>query len=198
MIIRIDLYRQPYHDVAGGDADIKKFTRWLRSTKCKKDLLPGYLGFIIKAENGIIRGMHWHLLVVIKGNLQCSTDYLTRQLGKKWARLTGQGPGCYHNCYDDRARYAANGLGLLELHDLEKMLGLRLALHYITKQDCVLSVNNDATKHFWRSTITIRGGRKPGRPRASEDSLRLLKRMLGGKRSKLPPGMEGYRFRRRP
>lgn len=197
LIIRIDLYRQPYHDVAGGDADIDKFTRWLRSKKCKKDLLPGYLGFIIKAENGLVRGMHWHLLVVADGNRHCSTDYLTRQLGEKWARLSGQGRGCYHNCYEDRARYPANGLGVLELDDWEKMLGLRLALHYMTKQDCILSVSNDATKHFWRSTIRARDGKKSGRPRASEDSLALLKRMLGGKRSKVPPGMEGHRYRQR-
>ena len=190
LILRIDLYWRPGHDIARGRDHIKKFLRWLRSEKCEKTL-PAYLGFIIKEESGLIRGMHWHVFVVADGNLQCRAGYLTRQLGDEWARRTGQGRGCYHNCYSKRARYQANGLGVMGLYDWEKMLGLRRALFYITKRDCILMVNNDKTKHFWRSPDKPGQATRRGRPRASQDSLRLLKRMLGGKRSKVPPGMEG-------
>ena len=196
LILRIDLYRTPFYDVEGANADIYKFLRWLRGAKCKRKLLPGYLGFIIKAENGIVRGAHWHLLVIVAGNIQRNADYLTRELGDEWARRTGQGPGCYHNCYADRHLYPANGLGLLELDDMEKMIGLRMALHYVTKQDCVLLASNDKVKHFWRSPIRCRQGQRRGRPRADSDSTKLLRRILGGKRSRLPPGMEGWRANR--
>lgn len=188
LILRIDLYFKPCHDARHRDA-IDKFTRWLRGGKCKSKLLPGYLGFIVKEENGLTRGTHWHMMVIAKGNLQRSAHYLTQQLGEEWARRTGQGPGSYHNCYSDRARYLANGLGVLELWDWQKMLGLRLALHYVTKQDCVLMASNDKVKHFWRSTSKHRDAARRGRPRNSDQGVALLRWMLRGKRSRLPPGI---------
>lgn len=190
LILRIDLYLAPYHDAQGRDA-LDLFTRWLRGKKCRSTLLPGYLGFIVKEENGITRGHHWHLMVIAKGNLQRTAYYLTQKLGEEWARRTGQGPGSYHNCYADRARYRANGLGVLELWDWRKMLGLRIALHYMTKQDCVLVASNDRVKHFWRSTSKCPDRPRRGRPRKSSDSVALLRWMLRGKRSRLPPGVAG-------
>ena len=188
LILRIDLYFKPFFEVWRADDAIDNYLRWLRSDACKDDLLPGYLGFMIKRENGLVRGMHWHLLVVCKGNAQHSADYLTRQLGMEWARRTGQGPGSYHNCYADRRRHEFNGLGVIELDDWEMMAGLRAAIWYMTKQDCVIKATNDKVKNFWRSPIRKKAGKKLGRPRASADPLNLLQRMLGGERSKYPPG----------
>jgi hypothetical protein len=188
LILRIDLYFKPYYDVGRADKAINDYLRWLRSKACKRNVLPSYLGFIIKRENGLVRGMHWHVMVVCNGNEQQSAGYLTQQLGEMWAKRTGQGPGSYHNCYSDRERYPFNGLGLLALDDWEKMIGLRLALHYMTKQDSIIKATNHKVKNFWRSPIPQKARKKMGRPRSNVESLRLLRRMLGGKRSKYPPG----------
>ena len=189
LILRIDLYYRPYYDVEQADKEIDGLLRWLRSNACKRNLLPGYLGFLIKRENGLVRGMHWHLMVVCNGNGQRSAHYITQRLGEVWAKRTGQGPGSFHNCYADRDKYDFNGLGLLELHDWEMMAGVRAALWYMSKQDCVIKATNDKERNFWRSPIPKQARKKMGRPRADADPLKLLRRMLGGKRSKYPPGI---------
>ncbi|MBN8263141.1 MAG: hypothetical protein J0M21_00630 [Xanthomonadales bacterium] len=188
LILRIDLYFKPYYDVQRADKAVHDFLRWLRGKACKRTLLPGYLGFMIKRENGLIRGMHWHLMVVCNGNEQRSADFLTRQLGEHWMRRTGQGPGAFHNCYPDRKRYLFNGLGLVTLDDVEKLAGIRAAIWYMSKQDCVIKATSNKERNFWRSPIPRQARQKLGRPRASSDPLKLVQRMLGGKRSKYPPG----------
>lgn len=190
LILRIDLYFKPYHDVAGADEAANLFLRWLRSPSCKRNLLPSYLGFMVKRENGLVRGMHFHVMIICKGNEQRSADYLTRQLGEQWAKRTGQGPGSYHNCYADRDKYEFNGLGVMTLDDWERMAGLRAAIWYMSKQDCVIKATNSKTKNFWRSPIPKQARKKLGRRRADADSMKLLRRMLGGKRSKYPPGID--------
>lgn len=190
LIIRIDLYYRPYYESEKANWEINNFLRWLRGRACNRNLLPGYLGFIIKRENGILRGTHWHLMVICDGNLQRNAGYLSQMIGEAWAKRTAQGPGSYHNCYADREKYEFDGLGMLNLDDWERMAGLRVALHYMTKQGCVLRATNDKIKNFWRSTMREGAGKKRGKPRLQDDSLKLLKRMLGGKRSKYPPGFD--------
>jgi hypothetical protein len=189
LILRLDLYYRPYFEVRRADEAIHKFLRGLRSRACKRNLLPGYLGFAIKRENGLVRGTHWHLMIICKGSEQRSADYLTRQLGEQWAKRTGQGPGSYYNCYADRKGFEFNGLGILGLGDWEKMAGLRAAIWYMSKQDCVIKATSDKVKNFWRSPMSRKARKKMGRPRADADSLKLLRRMLGGERSKYPPGI---------
>ncbi len=187
LILRIDLYYKPYYDIVRADWHVENFLRWLRSRKCRRELLPGYLGFIIKRENGIVRGMHWHLMVICDGNIQRNDGYLSQALGEMWARRTGQGPGSYYNCYSDRSKYPFDGLGLLDLSDWSKMIGLRYVLYYLSKQDCVLKVSGSKERSFWR-TPTSKLNMKRGRPRSDKDSLKLIRRVLGGKRSKYPKG----------
>ncbi|NIK63509.1 inovirus Gp2 family protein [Xanthomonas cannabis] len=190
LILRIDLYYRPYYDAGKATKEITSFLRWLRGRACKRNLLPNYLGFIIKCENGLVRGMHWHLMVICNGNRQQCASYLTQQLGEVWARRTGQGPGAYHNCWADQSKYDYSGLGVMGLDDWEKMAGLRAALYYMSKQDCVLKASNDKVKNFWRSTIRKKAGKKRGKPRLQGNDLKLLKRMLGGRRSKYPQGLK--------
>lgn len=191
LILRIDLYWHPHFDAEKAGTEIKGLLRWLQSKACKRNLLPGYLGRLIKFEYGLVRGPHWHLMVFCDGNLQRHGGYLTQKLGEMWARRTGQGPGSYYNCWVDRAKHDYDGLGVLELDDWEKMVGLRCALHYITKRDGVLKLTGDKAQDFRRSECR-KGGSNRGRPRQHDDSLALLKRMLGGKRSKYPPGFEPH------
>lgn len=191
LVLRIDLYYKPYYDVVGADTAVISYLRWLRSPACKRNVLPSYLGFLIKRENGLVRGMHYHVMVICKGSQQRSAYYLTRLLGEHWAKITGQGPGCFHNCYADKGTYDANGfngLGVVTLDDWEKMAGVRAALWYMTKADCVIKATNSKVKNFWRSPIPKKVRKKLGRPRSDPAPLKLLHRMLGGKRSKYPPG----------
>lgn len=190
LIMRIDLYYSPYYDAPGAYKHIYRFLNWLRDSAWCRRHLPDYLGFIIKCENGVVRGMHWHLMVICEGNEQQNGGWLSQQLGEAWMARVGATAGSYHNCWVDRKKYEYDGLGVLTLKDREKMIGLRAALHYLTKQDCVLKLTNDKTRNFWRSRMSSEEPSKRGRPRTEENSVQLLKDMLGGRRSKYPPNME--------
>lgn len=196
--LRIDLtFRTGWKDFSHSDAAdkaVKDFLRSLRSKACKRNLLPGYLGFIIKRENGISRGTHFHLLVVLNGNLQGKTshsvDYISDALCQMWLQRIGHDRGSAHNSYKDRHSWPFNCLGLQDFQKIESLVGLRWALDYITKQDCILKTSNDKIKNFW-GTPTPRGTRnKRGPKRKHQDHLALLYRALDGDRSPYPPGFD--------
>ena len=196
--LRIDLtFRTAWKDFShseAADKAVKDFLRSLRSKACKRNLLPGYLGFIIKRENGISRGTHFHVLVVLNGNLQGksshSVDYLSDALCKMWLQRIGPDRGSAHNSYKDRNFWLFNGLGLQDFTQVEALAGLRYALHYLTKQDCVLKTSNDKIKNFWRTPTPRATTKKRGPKRKRLDHLTLLYRMLGGARSPYPPGFD--------
>jgi len=196
--LRIDLtLRTAWKDFSHSeDADkaVTGFLRSLRSSACQRNLLPGYLGFIIKRENGISRGTHFHLLVVLNGDLQGltsrSVDYISDALCEMWLRRIGHDRGSAHNSYKDRRSWPFNGLGLQDFQSIEALVGLRYALCYLTKQDCVLKTSNDTIKNFWRTPTPCGTRKKRGPKRKRQDYLSLLHHSLDGPRSPYPPGFD--------
>jgi hypothetical protein len=189
LVVRVDLYYRPdgngsaYGEVA--NKALSNYVRLLRSGRAK----TGYLGVLVKRENGISRGMHFHLMVLFDGDLRRNAYYLTQELGEAWMKRVGEDRGSFFNCYALKDRYLYNGLGLVHVNDWEKLLGLRIALWYITKQDCVLDVGETKVQNFTRSEIN-EGDSKRGAPRKNADSMALVKRALSGVRSKYPRGYE--------
>ncbi|MUV13361.1 inovirus-type Gp2 protein [Noviluteimonas gilva] len=189
LILRIDLYFRP--DAKGwgyskaADRAVSNYLRGLRMCR----IVPGYRGFLIKRENGISRGMHYHLMVVLDGHMHRSAYYLTRVMGEAWIKRVGADKGSYFNCYANRNRYCYNGLGLVHVSDTEKLLGLRIALWYMSKQDSELKVDEAKVKNFWRGLMPGEADRR-GATRKGGDGMPLVRRLLGGARSKYPLGFE--------
>ena len=186
LVLRIDLYFRP--DAKGwgyGKTADKALTNYLRALRTGR-IVPGYLGFIIKRENGITRGMHYHLMVFLDGHLHRCAYYLTEAMGEEWRGRVGIERGSYFNCYAQKNRYRYNGLGLVHVNDTEKLMGIRIALWYMSKQDCQLKVDDSKVKNFWRSPKKS-GDSNRGAPRKDPDGMGLVKRLLGGERSKYPP-----------
>lgn len=196
--LRIDLtFRTGWKDFShseAADKAAKDFLRSLRSEACKRNLLPGYLGFIIKRENGISRGTHFHLFLVINAGLQGKTshsvDYISDALCQMWLQRIGHDRGSAHNSYKDRHSWPFNGLGLQDFQRIESLVGLRWILYYISKQDCILKTRNDKIKNFWGTPIPRGTRNKRGPKRKRQDHLALLHRALDGKRSPYPPGFD--------
>ena len=190
LILRIDLYFRP--DAKGwgySEAADKAITNYLRALRTGK-ILGGNPRFIIKRENGISRGVHYHLLVVIDGNLHRNAHYLTKLMGEEWIKRVGTDKGSFFNCYARKDKFRFNGLGLVHVSDVEKLIGLRIALWYMSKQDSELKVDDAKVKNFWRSLMPGEPDRR-GAPRKSADGgMKLVSQLLGGKRSKYPPGFE--------
>jgi len=189
LVLRIDLYFRP--DAKGwgyseeANRALKNYLRSLRAGS----IVPGYLGLIIKRENGVSRGVHFHLMVFLDGHLHRSAYYQTMQMGEAWLKRVGPDKGSYFNCYARKNFYRFNGLGLVHFSDTKKLIGIRVALWYMSKQTCQLKLTNAKRKDFWRDEIG-EDVDAVGAPRKDRDSMALVKRLLGGERSKYPPGFD--------
>jgi hypothetical protein len=190
LVLRVDLYLRPearsWGYGPGAEKAAQCFLRWLRDRR----ILRGYLGAIVKRENGIDRGMHWHWMVFFDGHQHRDACGLTRLLGETWGKIVDQGRGSYFNCYARKDEYRFNGLGLVHSSNEEKLLGIRAALCYMTKRDCILRTDNGKQQDFRRSKPRDKREVRRGAPRKNDDNLAVVKRLLGGARSEYPPGFE--------
>ncbi|GLQ52498.1 inovirus-type Gp2 protein [Dyella flava] len=189
LVLRIDLYIRLNAKVWGYTEGARKalgaYLRDLREGR----IVPGYLKFLIKEEDAIRRGKHFHLMVFLDGHQHRHTYHLTKLLGEAWKKRVGLDKGAYFNCYARKHSYRYNGLGLVHVSDKEKLIGLRIALWYMTKRDTILPMVAAKHRSFWGSTKSA-GDSKRGAPRKDGDGMELVKRMLGGKRSVYPKGFE--------
>lgn len=185
LILRVDLYLRSGVRAWESTPEVHKALEgYLRSLR-DGGVVPGYLGFILKRENGVARGVHFHLLVMLDGHEHLSAYYFTELLGKAWAQRVGPENASYYNCYGGSNSYKFNGLGAVHASDVRKLLGLRLAIWYMSKQDCLLHVEGEGVRHFRRSPIP-RSSVKRGAPRQCHGAAEVIKSMLGGPRSRIP------------
>jgi len=125
-------------------------------------------------------------MAILDGHERQSACHLTELIGEAWKARVGADKGSYFNCYAKRHRYRYNGLGKVHLSDTEKLIGLRVAFWYMSKQDSVLLVDDARVKNFRRSLMP-KGTSNRGAPRRHGDGMDLPKRILGGERSLYPP-----------
>lgn len=152
-------------------------------------MVPDFLACIVKRENGICRGMHYHLMVFLDGHERQSAYHLTEVMGKAWVERMGADKGSYFNCYANRNLYRFNGLGMVHVRDTEKLMGLRVALWYMSKQDSPLMVEEGKGKNFIRSMLPANQS-KCGAVRRLGNGIDEVKRVLGGTRSQYPADFE--------
>lgn len=153
LILRIDLYFRPKFIGWGrsreADAHYSRFLRALREDR----IVPDVLGYIGKREDGIDRGIHYHVLIVLDGHKHRDAANLTRIIGEDWVKRCGQAyyseggdqgtevladRASYFNCYGRADEYRFNGLGLIRPTDTDKLRGLRCAVEYMCKEDTQL------------------------------------------------------------
>ena len=149
LILRIDLYFRPTFKDWGytceADGHHSRLLRALRENR----IVPDVLGYISKREDGIDRGIHFHILVVLDGHKHRDTANLTRMIGEDWVQRCGHGEyddgidvgesgkkdkASYFNCYTRQDQYRFNCLGLIHPTDPNKLRGLRLAIEYLCKE----------------------------------------------------------------
>ena len=188
LVLRVDLYLRPGSQAWGSgeaaEAHAANFMRRLREGR----IVPGYLGAIVKRENGIHRGMHWHWMIFMDGHRHQSACHHGQTIGDAWVNLIGTDQASYFNCYARRHGYRFNGLGVVNIDDHEKLLGVRLALHYLTKRDCVLRASSGKHQDFRRSKPRWRA--KQGASRRDPNEIQHVKRALGGRRSRFPDWLQ--------
>lgn len=208
LILRIDLYFRPQFIDWGrsreADAHYSLFLRALREDR----VVPDVLGYIGKREDGIDRGLHYHVLIILDGHKHRDAANLTRIIGEDWVKRCGkayyfEGHGqdtelleedraSYFNCYTRTDEYRFNGLGLIRLTDADKVRGARCALEYMCKEDTQLkpvppAAHNGpkgAQERFPCKTRNLRKGIMPkghsglGAPRRSSLDMSVIEREL--------------------
>lgn len=149
LILRVDLYFRLAFKGWGytreADNHYARFLRALRENR----IVPDVLGYISKREDGIDRGIHFHVLIVLDGHKHRDAANLTRMVGEDWVRRCGHGEfqdgvdvdeagmkakASYFNCYTRVDQYRFNCLGLIHPTDADKLRGLRLAIEYLCKE----------------------------------------------------------------
>lgn len=101
------------------------------------------LGYILKMEYGLRRGLHFHALLIFNGQVFKDDVGLGRTAGQLWEQVTG-GRRNYWNCNADKKSYAASGkLGIGRIRYYERELRENLkhdVLLYFTKLDALRSL----------------------------------------------------------
>lgn len=180
VVLRIDLeYRKEHKDqisVVDAIADLDHFFNNQR----KNSLFKGKLGFIVKLEYGILKGLHFHLILFFDGAIKDGRRdvYWAQKIGEYWVEVVTKGRGDYWNINNNKQEFKRKGiLGIGLIHNDEDHLFNNLkhrVIDYLCKSTQFVKAKlPDELASSGRSTIRrIRRGnypravkRKPGRPR---------------------------------
>ena len=164
-IVRIDVaYKKPYSDIITLDEAYADLNHILNNTRSNKTIFGHMVGYIIKREYTVDRGMHFHTVFIFDGQKMQKDVYKAEQIGEYWMKVTNN-RGSYHNC--NRNNYNNQGTGIVNYYDYEKIDVLKkYVLPYLckTEQDIGTISNGKKYKAFTRG-VAPKVNRSAGRPR---------------------------------
>ncbi|RDU94950.1 inovirus-type Gp2 protein [Trinickia dinghuensis] len=168
LVIRVDLSYLKACSASISYEDVRShriaFRRYIK--RCKR-LEGAYLGCVLKLEFGVEKGLHYHALVFVNGDVLHGDVDIARELGEHWKTEITKCKGIYFNC--NAQRYDQRGIGSVRYHDdkTRHNLETRVAA-YIAKPDFYIhSVKRDEDRTIWPSLRpkdeSVRRGRKRGK-----------------------------------
>lgn len=180
LIVRVDLYFSAKCKPWGETIDAEKaYARLVRHLR-EGSILPNVLGWFVRREMGFVRGVHYHLMVVMDGHRYRDGYGYAMKIGRNWIDCcagTGKA-GAFFNCFDRRREYQNDGLGLVHVSDVSKLIGLREAMEYITKAYFKVRSQIESRKSFRTSQAKDEPARR-GAPRKPEHDMSAATRILG-------------------
>lgn len=167
LAIRLDLgYRKPNnwpHVPASGldAATVKRHWKKLRRHALKNFPITG---FVWKLEAGLLKGFHFHVLILLNGDKVRNDIGIAQEIGRKWQEIT-EGLGLYFNC--NAGRYVRRGVGMIDYRDAEKIENLkRWVVPYLTKVDLYVELAVPGLRTFGKGNMpSLRSPQRRGRPR---------------------------------
>jgi hypothetical protein len=173
-VLRIDLgYAQHFCDAAlSGEQSIS-----YQEVRChrvalirfiKRRLPKGaYKGYALKLEFGLDKTYHYHVLVLLNGDVVREDAKIAKIICDYWKQYITKGKGGAYNC--NAATYKESGIGSVKYDDAKKRAILETTVAaYLTKPDFYIRMTkSDGHRAFWTSQPpkirAIRRGRKRGR-----------------------------------
>ena len=184
--MRIDLYFEAdaklISESKAARLAIDKFVRELG----RDNIIDDVLAYIVVREDGLDRCIHYHVWVAVDGHKHRDGFHLTEKLGKYWIDRCIGSPvlGSTKNCWERRAEYEHNSLGLLGPGDEEMLRGLRKAIAYMCKLGKMphLYVKKNMGRNLRKSQPPRgqRGNPKRGAPRKAGNDVSVARRVLLG------------------
>ncbi|KIX33671.1 hypothetical protein SY87_33305 [Burkholderia pseudomallei] len=178
-VLRFDLgYAKHYCDpeLSGGNAityeDVRGHRRALRRF-LKRDLskmLPAGacngMGFAIKLEFGLDKTFHFHVLVILNGDVIRQHAVIAEMICHYWNETITHGVGGSYSCF--RSRYVKEGIGSIRYNDEAKLRNLEEeVVPYVTKADFYIDmVKGDGHRSFWKSQPPKIEAKRKGRKRS--------------------------------
>ena len=172
VVIRIDLYYQKSHqDEVTAQSATKDLNHFLRNMR-KNKMFRCRVGYIVKLEYGIEKGLHYHLILFFDGAKRDGTKdiYIAQQLGNYWVEVITVGRGDYWNCNQHRAMYERKGLrgiGVINAYETKLIDNLkRYVVAYLCKPSQFLKpMTNRKIRLTRRGEFPKQPTTKRGRPR---------------------------------
>lgn len=177
-VLRFDLgYAKHYCDpeLSGGQAvsyeDVRSHRRALRRF-LKRDLskmLPAGackgMGFGIKLEFGLDKTFHFHVIVILNGDVIRQHAVIAEMICHYWNETITHGMGGSYSCF--RSSYKTEGIGSVRYGD-DKLGNLEeKVIPYVTKADFYVDmVKHDGHRSFWKSQPPKIEAKRRGRKRS--------------------------------
>ena len=135
LVLRVDLYFEGEGKQASCSLEARlAFDKFLNAFRAGA-IIPGGVDDMVGIEDGLSRRVHFHFCAFLDGNRHQNGFVLSEALGKYWVEECVGSPtlASYTNCWLRQGEYHFNGLGVVAYHDSKKLMGLREAIEYVTK-----------------------------------------------------------------
>jgi hypothetical protein len=178
LVLRFDLgYPQFYRDSELSGVQVVTYEdirchrvalRLFLKRELKKRLPNGAckgMGFAIKLEYGLDKECHFHVIVILNGDVVRQDVTIVDMIGDYWQNVITRGKGGLYNC--NKAKYVSCGIGSVRYDNAEKLGILEtVVVPYLVKPDFYMKmVKPDAHRSFWPSHPPKIEAKRKGRKR---------------------------------
>ena len=148
------------------ESDARRHREMFIEELSKHQELSCMVGYIIKIEEGKVKGIHSHDTYFFDGSKHKNAAYLADKIGSLWRSMMGRERAYYFNCHLNPSRYRHRCVGMLEYSDGKSIDNMIQSIAYQTKPDRFLQSRRSAKGNlFTRGKIRRPSVKRHGRPR---------------------------------
>lgn len=167
LVLRLDLTYKTAHS----QENVEEYKEYAKQDweDFIKDLRNGYpitglIGYIVKTEYGLLKGLHHHVLLFYSGAQYREDQTLASIICKHWRDKITEQRGSFYNCHLNKNKYLNLGIGIINHFDSEKINSLKTFVGgYLTKPDYLVELTN--SQSFRKSNLPSIKNIRSGRPR---------------------------------
>lgn len=172
LIVRLDLgYRKPNswlsdHNPVVGYQEAKRHREMYLKKLRNHRLFEHLVGYAWRMEYGLLKGYHYHMVLMFNGHQLREDIALAKRCGQLWQDNVTEGHGLYFNCNAQKNLYKTRGVGLIHYADQSAMEGIKKIANYLTKLDHFIQLNpHNKDRTFGKGEVPKQPKIKTGRPR---------------------------------